>query len=272
MKPSLVLSFVLPSLVSGTPYPQPTASYPVGGIAFPEGVSPGKSANLTIASKSGVTPRRYRLHVPANYDDHKKAPLILSFHGRGKDAKFQEALSQFSNASYGFDGIAVYPEGVAVRIRHSSSEQRHLLIGAQTRKGTQQFQGDPDAPASVNDVTFVLELLDHLETTFNIDTSRIYAAGKSNGGGFTGLLACDPEATKRIAAFAPVSGAFYLTQNQTLPACTPSRTPIPILEFHGWKDTTIPYLGGINTRGNANSTNIVTFEADGSADFGNDAG
>ena len=28
------------------------------------------------------------------------------------------------------------------------------------------------------------------------------------------------------------------------------------MEFHGFKDTTIPYLGGENTRGNANSSNI----------------
>jgi poly(3-hydroxybutyrate) depolymerase len=31
------------------------------------------------------------------------------------------------------------------------------------------------------------------------------------------------------------------------------------MEFHGFKDSTIPYAGGINTRGNANSTDIVTY-------------
>lgn len=80
----------------------------------PEGVHPGQSVNLTISSKSGVTPRGYRLHLPSSYDEKTALPLILSFHGRGKDAEFQEALSQFSNASYGFKGIAVYPEGVPV--------------------------------------------------------------------------------------------------------------------------------------------------------------
>lgn len=109
---------------------------------------------------------------------------------------------------------------------------------------------------------FTLELLDHLESTFCIDTSRIYAAGKSNGGGFTGLLACDPEATKRIAAFAPVSGAFYLDSDGKPPACNPSRKPIPIMEFHGFQDTTIAYEGGLNTRKNATSTSIVTYVHD----------
>jgi poly(3-hydroxybutyrate) depolymerase len=104
--------------------------------------------------------------------------------------------------------------------------------------------------------------LDHLQSTFCIDTSRIYAAGKSNGGGFTGLLACDPEATKRIAAFAPVSGAFYLSSDGNLPKCKPSRFPIPIMEFHGYNDTTIYYAGALNTRKNANTTSIVTYVDD----------
>ena len=131
----------------------------------------------------------------------------------------------------------------------------------QNAKGTQQYQGDPDSPASINDVTFTLELLDHLQSAYCIDPSRIYATGKSNGGGFTGVLACDAEATKRIAAFAPVSGAFYLDADQNLPPCEPSRR-VPIMEFHGLKDKTIPYAGGINTRGNANSTDVTTWVDD----------
>lgn len=92
-----------------------------------------------------------------------------------------------------------------------------------------------------------------------IDPLRIYAAGKSNGGGFTGLLACDSVATSRIAAFAAVSGAFYL-DNSTgeLPPCNPTttRSVIPIMELHGAKDDTIFYAGGPNERGNATSANI----------------
>ncbi|KAH6622345.1 Alpha/Beta hydrolase protein [Boeremia exigua] len=216
------------------------------GNPLPKGIELEKSVNLNISSSSGLPTRGYRLHLPKTYDTNTRVPLILSFHGRGKDAAFQEELSQFSNATYGFNGISVYPEGAALN----------------NAKRTQQWQGDPDFPSSVNDVTFTLEILDELQKTFCIDTSRIYAAGKSNGAGFTGILACDAEATKRFAAFAPVSGAFYLDANQELPACNPSRHPIPIMEFHGFKDTTIPYAGGINTRGNANSTSVETWVDD----------
>lgn len=99
------------------------------------GVEPGKSTNLTLTSKSGVSPRKYRLHLPKTYDGSTNLPLILSFHGRGKDAKFQEKLSQFSNSSYGFDGISVYPEGVPFKEvsknTRTSTDQLLTILGWQ---------------------------------------------------------------------------------------------------------------------------------------------
>lgn len=74
----------------------------------------------------------------------------------------------------------------------------------------------------------------------------------SDGGGFCNILACDPTLSTRIAAFAPVSGAFYINESSstscspnsiTIP-CNPGRSKIPIIEFHGSEDSTIPYGGG----------------------------
>jgi poly(3-hydroxybutyrate) depolymerase len=84
------------------------------GKPAPHVLEQGDSKNFTIKSASGKSPRRYRIHVPESYDRDVTVPLVLSFHGRGKDMKYQEQLSQFSNKSYGFEGIAVYPEGVPV--------------------------------------------------------------------------------------------------------------------------------------------------------------
>jgi poly(3-hydroxybutyrate) depolymerase len=125
-----------------------------------------------------------------------------------------------------------------------------MLIFWQNKKGTRQWQGDPDSSPSVNDIDFTLDIINSLQSTYCISPRNIYAAGKSNGGGFVNLLACDPKASSIIAAFAPVSGAYYLTKEETSPACNPSRSPVPIIEFHGYQDETIPYLGGDNTRDN----------------------
>ena len=72
-----------------------------------------------------------------------------------------------------------------------------------------EWQGDPSA--QTNDVAFVTSLIGSLtaSTEYGIDSSRIYATGKSGGGGLLNILACDPYLSSTIAAFAAVSGAFY---------------------------------------------------------------
>lgn len=118
-----------------------------------------------------------------------------------------------------------------------------------------QWQGDP-ASSGVDDIGFVQDMINHFNDRYCINTSRIYAAGKSNGGGLTSLLACDSSLSTQIAAFAPVSGAFFVpgsSEDECAPQtivldCSPGRSPLPIIEFHGSADTTIPYSGGPHRR------------------------
>lgn len=111
------------------------------------------------------------------------------------------------------------------------------------------WQGTPNV--TTNDVAFTAAILDELEGQYCIDMNRIYATGKSQGGGLVGVLACDPVMSTRIAAFSPVSGAFYQTDFGTVCdpstvhiACNPGRSDVPILDFHGLADNTIAYYGG----------------------------
>lgn len=88
-----------------------------------------------------------------------------------------------------------------------------------------------------------------MQQQYCINPAQIYATGKSDGGGFVNLMACHPTLSTRIAAFAPVSGAYYIN---TLPCspdtvevpCQPGRTDIPIIAFHGGADNIISYTGG----------------------------
>ena len=86
-----------------------------------------------------------------------------------------------------------------------------------------------------------------MKSNYCIDTQRIYAAGKSIGGGFVDLLACSPTHGGDFAAFAPVAGAFYSDVDGS--ACHPARSPLPMLEFHGTSDAEIPYEGGVEKNG-----------------------
>ncbi len=56
--------------------------------------------------------------------------------------------------------------------------------------------------------------------------------------------------SKRLAAFAPVSGAYYINTSPCAPStvnipCSAARTEVPVLAFHGGNDSVIAYNGGL---------------------------
>ncbi|TKA75674.1 hypothetical protein B0A49_06582 [Cryomyces minteri] len=123
-----------------------------------------------------------------------------------------------------------------------------LYIRRELSISQSQWTGDPTAPPlrKVNDIGFTADLLDHIESRYCIDRSRIYATGFSNGGGLVGLLACNDALAHRIAAFAASSGAYYKDEALNEPLfgdCQADRVPTPFLEFHGSKDPVIHYDG-----------------------------
>ena len=91
-------------------------------------------------------------------------------------------------------------------------------------------------PSTMPDVKFISELIDTLEAHYNIDSTRIYANGLSNGGGMAFALSCT--LSHRIAAIGAVSAA------QSLPStwCADS-TPVPMIAFHGTADPFVAYKG-----------------------------
>jgi hypothetical protein len=57
------------------------------------------------------------------------------------------------------------------------------------------------------------------------------------------LLACDPEMSTKLAAYAIVAGGFGTKAVAPIWAdCNPTRLPAPILEIHGEDDKILPYL------------------------------
>lgn len=186
------------------------------GCGKPAPIIAGSSANETIIS--GGLRRMYRLHLPMGYRASSGQAVVLNFHGHSSSALEQEHRTGLSKLADQQDFIAVYPQG---------------MIGPDGHTG---WATGPLVDPQVNDVLFVSDLLNHLQATLCIDPHRIYATGFSNGGGMTNLLAC--EMADRIAAFAPVSGAYHLLPG----GCHPQR-PAPILELHGTSDYIVPYSG-----------------------------
>ena len=74
-------------------------------------------------------------------------------------------------------------------------------------------------------------------TDYDIDLSRVYATGMSNGGFMSYMLAC--QLNDRIAAIASVTGALTYVQ---IDSCTATR-PTPVMQIHGTADSTVFYAG-----------------------------
>ena len=178
--------------------------------------------------------REYLLYVPRTYDRRRPTPLVLSMHGAGLWGAAQRETSQWNNLADRQRFIVVYPSGIG-------------------GKGVRIWRAEP-GPGLMKDVRFISELIDTLKASYNIDSTRIYANGLSNGGGMSFVLSCT--LSDRIAAVGMVAAA------QTIPWtwCTDARA-VPMIAFHGTADPDVPYNGGSSWISSIPFPNVSTWVA-----------
>jgi len=157
--------------------------------------------------------RAYLLYVPDSYNPAEPAPLVITIHGFSQWPAHQAQLSRWNDLADRHGFLVVYPAGTDFPLRWRSGGQ-----------------------AGNQDVRFISALIDRLEREYNLDPSRIYVNGMSNGGGMTFLLSC--ALSERIAAVGMVAGAYSLPWE----ACNPERR-VPAIVFHGTADPIVPYQG-----------------------------
>lgn len=163
--------------------------------------------------------RSYLLYVPETYNPAAPTPLVISLHGFAEWPAHQMQISRWNDLAKQHGFIVVYPCGSEIPLRW----RIYGLSGSNTEL--------------MEDVTFISDLINKLEVEYNLDPTRIYVNGLSNGGGMSVVLAC--KLSERIAAFGSVSGAYPFSLSE----CQPSR-PVPAILFHGTGDPIVPYLGG----------------------------
>ncbi len=152
--------------------------------------------------------RTYLLYVPPTYDPATPTPLVISIHGFAEWPAHQMQTSHWNDLADAEGFIVVYPSG---------------------RGLPKRWQAD--------DVTFIADLITHIEQQYNINSDRVYANGLSNGGGMSFIVGC--QLSDRIAAIGGVSGAYLYP----VESCQPTR-PVPMIAFHGTADPVVPYQGG----------------------------
>lgn len=167
--------------------------------------------------------RTYLLHLPEGYNTQEKLPLIIAMHGGIGSAENLQNQSGLSDKADEEGFIVVYPEGVQGGLLNIRTWNAGWCCGYASS-------------SNIDDVGFINALIDTLVTNYSIDENRIYATGMSNGGFMSYRLAC--ELSDRIAAIAPVAASMSVT------GYVPDRA-VPIIHFHSYQDTSVPYTGGI---------------------------
>ena len=172
------------------------------------------AAPVSETLKSGGDLRNYWLVRPEGLEKTKPAPLLMVLHGSAGSGEDMMTVTQrgFERLADKEKFVVVYPDALERRWN--------------------------DQGGTVDDVGFLLAIVDKLVADGLVDKNRIYVAGISNGGMMAQRLAC--EQADRIAGIATVAGGLPEPLQAT---CKPARA-LPVLVIHGTEDPIVPWAGG----------------------------
>jgi polyhydroxybutyrate depolymerase len=181
----------------------------------------------------GGRQRSYLLHLPKNFAQEKKMPLVIDLHGGGGTGRSAMEQTGFNDLADKFGFIVVYPNGTG-REGFLSGTPRNRQLLTWNAGSCCGYARNSD----VDDVGFIRELIKTLESKYQIDKKRIYVTGMSNGGMMAYRLAC--ELSDKIAAIGVVSGVM------TTSVCEP-KNPVSVIHIHGAMDNNVPMEGGVGS-------------------------
>jgi polyhydroxybutyrate depolymerase len=160
----------------------------------------------------------YRLFIPSAYDESLATPLVISMHGFGGNGVGQQ----------NYDGLSFVADTAGFLVVYPTAFNNTWNAG-------EDYYSDY---TSFNDVAFISQLIDSISLLYNIDLTRVYACGMSNGGDMAYRLAC--ELSDRIAAVGSVTGTMI---TDIYASCAPEY-PMPVIHFHGTGDDISSISGG----------------------------
>ena len=177
---------------------------------------PGGEAQLSsCASQEGLFLRECGVAAPPNIAAGEKLPVVILLHGMLGNPNEVRAIGDWTNRVVDRRFILITPGG----------------LGASWNAG-----GCCSIAQATNldDVGYLAGVVREASTRPEVDASRIYMAGFSNGGMMVYRYLC--AAGDGIAAAASVAGTSTV-------GCAPTKS-MPILHIHGVADATVPYQGG----------------------------
>jgi len=144
----------------------------------------------------GGEPRRWITYVPSSYDGSKAVPVVMSIHGYTASMESMVEESRWWEIAEKEGFICIFPQGYVRDIPMMGNVPCAMWMGGMFAMLVPEL--DPNT-----DVNALNTILDMTESTYNVDKSRIYVTGHSNGSMMTlNLAAVNGE---RFAAIGPIA-------------------------------------------------------------------
>ena len=156
----------------------------------------------------GDTLRNFVLHIPDSYTGDQKVPLVMMLHGSsGSGSKFYN-ISGWVEKADKENFIVVFPTGLEYPIVENNGRKS-------TKWSSDGLVYDiPEGYPIYDDIPFIREIVELLNSNLKIDEKRMYICGFSNGGGFVKSRAVDE--LNDIFAAAATAGGLGIAQPQII--------------------------------------------------------
>jgi len=200
----ILFAFVLSACRMGMNHPANPSNPP----ATPLPNSEAGAASLTFSTgrndyviEVDNTPREVIIYAPGGYDPNTPTPVVFMFHGSNQSGNIMYENTNWVAYADQENFLVVFP-----------TAWKYKLIGEpgmQEKWNSAKMREFVEPGTELkDDVKFTRVILETLEATFNVDTTRLYATGFSNGGGFV-LTRLIPEMNDVFAAYSTSGAGLY---------------------------------------------------------------
>ncbi|RSZ59582.1 PHB depolymerase family esterase [Massilia atriviolacea] len=204
-----------------------------GAASTPAEALPGKFTDGSFTNAAGT--RTYKLYVPSSYDG-RPMPLVVMLHGCTQDPDDFATGTQMNVLAEEMQCLVVYP---AQSMQANSSRCWNWFNAVDQQRG----QGEPSIIAGITETV----MHNHA-----VDASQVYVAGLSAGGAMATIMGTlYPELYAAVGVHSGLPFASAHDLPSALAAMKGNFGPqrasgksIPIIVFHGDKDTTVHPVNG----------------------------
>ena len=204
-------------------------------MIFPDKIGVLSDARMNF---QGIS-RLYTYYVPSDYDSNDKLPLMITLHGQGFGAAQQLKDSKFDTLAESENFIMIAPNCVTIDSDGNLASEGLTFkdipnVGPENRRWNIKNPVHDDK--GIDDIAFISALIDLFEDKFNIDRTRVYVSGLSNGALMSIRLSV--ELSDEIAGIGAVAGTlpYDYMKNEI-------SSPMKIVLINGDADPTVP-IGG----------------------------